>query len=114
MEKEVQAVQHFDNFPLLSNHQTISHQPDKFILDFRGIYPQFSPDGKQSVVISHKVILLDPHIAKQLLSTLKENVERYEKRFGKIKEPQQNKIAEKEMKKQIKVDGVIEKIDYTG
>jgi hypothetical protein len=114
MEKEVQAVQHFDHFPLMSNHQTVSHQPDKFMLDFQGIFPQFSPDNKQSMVISHKMIILDPHIAKKFFNTLKENIQRYEERFGKIKDPKQNKIAEKEMKKKSKdlvVDG---RLDYTG
>lgn len=97
-QKEIQAIQNIDNSPLMSNQQTVAHQPDKFILDFKGAYPQYTPDNKQTVVINHKVVLMDPYIAKDFLNILKLNIERYEKQFGEIKKPVQIKKAEKEMR----------------
>ena len=89
--KEVTGVQNFDHFPLMSNHHTVSHQPDRFVIDFKGIYPQFSPDNKPQIVVAHKVILLDPYVAKNLLENLKSNVKKYEENFGKIKERQRRR-----------------------
>ena len=100
--KEVTGVQHFDHFPLMSNHHTVSHQPDRFVIDFKGIYPQFSPDNKPQIVVAHKVILLDPYVAKNLLENLKSNVKKYEENFGKIKEPEAVGKAKKERKKESK------------
>ena len=97
-QKEIQAIQNLDNYPLMSNQQTVAHQPDKFILDFKGAYPQYTPDNKQTLVINHKVVLMDPYTAKDFLNILKSNLERYEKQFGKIKKPEQVIKAEKEIK----------------
>jgi len=103
MQNEIPAVQNIDNSPMMSNQQTVAHQPDKFVLDFKSIFPQYTPDNKQTVVINHKVILLDPYIAKDFLKVLKDNVEKYEKKYGIIKKPDQLKKAEsmiKDMQKQ--------------
>ena len=99
MEKEMQAIQNIDNTPMMSNQQTVAHQPDRFILDFKAAYPQYTPDNKPTLVISHRVILLDPYYAKDFLEVLKSNIEKYEKRFGTIKKPANVIKAEKEMKK---------------
>lgn len=98
MEKEMQALQNIDNAPMLSNQQTVAHQPDRFILDFKAAYPQYTPDNKPTLVISHKVILLDPFNAKDFLNVLKANIEKYEKKYGQIKKPAHILKAEKEMK----------------
>ena len=98
-QKQIPAIQNIDNMPMLSNQQTVAHQPDRFILDFKGVYPQFTPDNKDTVVISHKVVLLEPYSAKKFLDALKGNIERYEKKFGEIKKPAHVKKAEKELKK---------------
>lgn len=103
-QKQVPAVQNIDNAPMLSNQQTVAHQPDKFILDFKGVYPQYTPDNKETIVINHRVILLDPYFAKSFLNVLKENVEKYEKKFGKIEKSMQLKKAEKEIERMQKRD----------
>ena len=85
---EINGVQQFDKSPLLSNQQTVNHQPDKFTIDFMGIFPQFNPDNKPNAVICHKVVIMDPHVAKGLLKALQDNIERYEKKFGQIQMPE--------------------------
>jgi len=97
-QQPVQGIQNVDKDPFTSNQQTIAHQPDKFILDFKNFYMQFAPDNKLFPVINHRVILLDPYQAKDFLKVLKGNIEKYEKKFGEIKKPAAFKIAEKEAK----------------
>ena len=99
MEQQIQGISNVDNNPFQSNVQTVSHQPDKFILDFKGVYPQFTPDHKVITVANHKIILLDPYNVKEFLRILKENISNYEKKFGKIKKPEVIEKAEKEIKK---------------
>jgi hypothetical protein len=97
-QKQIQALQNIDKSPLMSNQQTVAHQPDKFIIDFKGVYPQFTPDNQTTIVINHKVIILDPYSAKNFLNTLGDNIKKYEQKFGEIKKPKQIEKAEKEMK----------------
>jgi hypothetical protein len=105
--EQVQAVQNIDKDPLLSNQQTVAHQPDKFVIDFKGVYPQFTPDNKSTIVINHRVILLDPFTAKMFLKTLSDNINKYEDKFGEIKKPKEIEKAEKEMKN-------LQKLNTTG
>ncbi len=100
--EQLQGIEHFDKAPLLSNNQTINHQPDRFILDFKGAYPQYSPDITPTLVIRHKVVLLDPYGAKEFLKILQENVRRYEETYGKIRPPKALATAKKKAKKQEK------------
>ncbi len=86
-QKEVSGIQNFDNTPLLSNHQTISHTPEKFLIDFKGVHPQFTPDNQVTMLISHKVVLMDPHVAKEFLQVLSNNIRLYEEKFGDIQPP---------------------------
>ena len=67
---------------------TISHSPNKFILDFVQVTPRFDrmgPEIQQSLVIKHKTIVMDPIMAKNILEILKENMEKYEKNFAEVK-----------------------------
>ena len=100
--KEMPLIQNLDNFPLLSNQHTVVHQPDKFVIDFKGIYPQFTPDQKPQMIAVHKVVLLEPHTAKDFIKTLTENVKKYEAKYGKIKVPAAVEKAQKEGKKKAK------------
>ena len=98
-QKEYQSIQNVDNSPLMSNQQTVGHQPDKFILDFKGVYPQFTLENTPALVVNHKIILLDPATAKDFLEVLKDNISKYEKKFGKIKRsknPQNSKDEKKD------------------
>lgn len=97
MQKNMKSVQNVDKNPFFSNQQTVAHQPDKFLLDFKGINMQFTPDNMPSVVVNHRVILLDPHQAKEFLNTLKSNIDKYEEQFGKIEKPTALAKAEKEV-----------------
>lgn len=98
MQQQVRGVNNTDEKPFHSNVQAVAHQPDKFILDFKGIYPQFTPDNQILHVSNHRVILLDPHNAKEFLKILSSNIENYEKKFGEIKKPEAVEQAKKEFK----------------
>lgn len=70
-----------------SNGLTISHTPGIFVFDFIQTIPRFnavSGKRRQTMVIKHKTIVVDPMMAKRILEVLKENISKYEKSFGKI------------------------------
>lgn len=96
-DQKINAVQNFDNNPILSDHQTISHAPDKFLIDFKGINPQFTPDNQPTMIINHKLVLLEPYIAKEFLKILQENIQKFEEKYGEIKIPESIKTAQKEV-----------------
>lgn len=98
-QQQVRGINNVDHSPFISNVQAVAHQPDKFILDFKGVFPQFTPDNQMLHVANHRIILLDPYHAKEFLKILKNNLDNYEKKFGKIKKPEQIKKAKKEAKK---------------
>ena len=116
MQQEIQGVNNVDNNPFTSNEQTVHHQPDKIVMDFKNIYPQFV--GNQPImVINHKVILLDLYSAKEFLRVLKENIDKFEKKFGEIKKSEAVIKAEKEIKnlqKEATTATAVEKPSYTG
>ena len=113
--KEIQAIQHLDHTPLMSNHQTVSFQPNKMLIDFKGIYPQFTPDNVPQIVVTHKNVILDPYVAKKFSETLEKNIKNYEKQYGKIKIPKALEKAKKDSKaKKKKDEEVIIKPTYMG
>ncbi len=62
------------------NFSNISHSPEEFVLDFIFVHPAPPPGfGK----LMSRVILSPSH-AKRFLLGLKQNIEEYEERFGKI------------------------------
>jgi hypothetical protein len=63
-----------------ANLAQISHRHDEFTLSFFYIYPNV-PQGK----LLYNVVLSPSH-AKRLLRAIQENVERYERLFGSIRE----------------------------
>ena len=79
------VVSNFDKECFLSNEQAIFHFQDKFIIDFKNVYPQLTPDNQQAIITNHRVILLDVYVAKSFLECLKLNISNYEKTFGEIK-----------------------------
>jgi hypothetical protein len=103
MAQEMNVQQEFDHAPMLSNQQTINHQPDKFTFDFMSIFPQFDHSNNPTAVISHKTVVLDPHVAKDFLAILKDNIAKYEEKFGKIKMPDSIKKTQKEVAKKQKM-----------
>jgi hypothetical protein len=66
---------------IYSNLAVISHSSSEFILDFIRLMP-----GVPKAKVQSRIILTPEH-AKRLLSALQENVAKYEKQFGNIKNP---------------------------
>jgi len=66
----------------------VSFNQMKFTLDFTKTIQRVDPlpgEMKQSFSIKHRTILMDPLVVKNLSRILSEMVEKYEKKFGKIK-----------------------------
>jgi hypothetical protein len=61
-----------------SNIVRIGHSPYEFMLDFG----QFQPEGKKAFMDVR--IISSPQHAKAILKALKDNIARYEERYGKI------------------------------
>ena len=116
MEGQIQGIQNFDKDALLANQYTIGHMPERFVLDFKAMVPQFLPTGEPQMVLTHSVILFDPYFAKQFLVSLQDNIAKYESSFGKIKKPEAVVKAEKDAKnsKQKVELTTSEKIAYVG
>ena len=64
-----------------SNLVIISHSPTEMILDFAQLVP-----GVKNATVRNRIIM-NPIHAKRLLMALNDNVQKYEKQFGPIKEP---------------------------
>jgi len=65
---------------IYSNLAIINHSHSEFILDFVNMMP-----GKPKAKVKSRVILTPQHV-KRLLRALAENVQRFEKTYGEIKE----------------------------
>ena len=94
--QSIQAINQFDKHAFLANHFTASHEPEKFILDFKNIHPEFTPDNQAMLNIIHRVIIMDPYFAKTVLNVLDENIKKFEQKYGKIKKPESVEKAEKQ------------------
>jgi hypothetical protein len=97
----------------LAEEIAISHSPVRFVLDFKNISPRIDIPGQPiRHVLKHKIIKVDPFVAKDLLEIFRQNIEKYEKQFGKIEKPKALAKAEEEAKKQGKIPSL--KQDYFG
>ena len=67
---------------IYSNLAVINHSPSEFIVDFIQMMP-----GVPKAKVKSRIILTPQH-AKRLASALVENVNRFEKQFGEIKDNQ--------------------------
>ena len=114
--QEVPAFQHFDENPQRCNEYTYHWEPDRIIIDFKAITPQFGPGGQPlHLMISHKTIALDPWLAKMLAVQMDSAVKEYEKRFGKIEQSKAQLKATKEAKRiQTATASQVEKPSYMG
>lgn len=93
-----------------SDEVSVSHSPVRFIIDFKRTTPRIE-GNEQRLLLRHNIVLIDPFFAKELLRVLKDNVSRYEKRFGEIKRPETLKKAESMAKKSKKTPS---RQDYFG
>lgn len=64
---------------IYSNLAIISHSPSEFVIDFARIMPGVSQANVKSRIV------LTPEHAKRLLNALKDNLDRFEKTHGPIK-----------------------------
>jgi len=80
---------------------SVSHNPLRFVIDYTRTAPRIDGNSTSNprLIMSHNVILIDPYLAIDFMNVLKENIERYEKRYGKITRPAPLKKAEDEAKK---------------
>ena len=111
--KPIQGIQELDKNPLFCNQMTISHSATEFIIDFRLVYPQFAPDNSQTTMVRHSTVIFEPWHLKEVLGVIQENIERYEKEYGKIKESEALKKAKKKVKQPRKIASVSTP-DYLG
>lgn len=66
---------------IYSNMAVITHSPAEFVIDFTRIVP-----GVQKAKVQARIITTPQH-AKMLMNALKENIDKFENRFGEIKLP---------------------------
>jgi hypothetical protein len=64
---------------IYSNLAIITHSPAEFVIDFTRVLPGV-PKAKV-----HARIVMTPQHTKMLLNALKDNIDKYEKKFGEIK-----------------------------
>ncbi len=68
---------------IYSNLALISHRKEEFVLDFLFVDPQTQASkGDQALLVSR--VILNPGHMKRLYQAIGENIQRYEKNFGKI------------------------------
>jgi len=67
-----------------ANNMVISHTPEEFILDFLMVTP---PEG----VVAARVIVSPGHM-KRIFKALEENISKYEKNIGPIKQAEAPKV----------------------
>ena len=80
---------------------SVSHNPLRFVVDFTRTAPRIDGNATQSprLVMSHNVLLVDPYLAVEFFNVLRDNIAKYEKRYGKITKPAPLKKLDEEMKK---------------
>jgi len=66
-----------------SNLAMISHRQEEFIIDFLFMDPQHPTVSEEQAMLVSRVVLNPGHI-KRLYQALGENIQKYEKGFGKI------------------------------
>jgi len=91
-EKEDEAF-FSDSFSVLFN-------PHKFVFDFKQSTPKVksTEEGREvESVVWHKPVVMDPVLAKKILTVLKKNLEKYEEKFGEIEIGERKKGSEQDV-----------------
>ncbi len=68
---------------IYSNLALISHRKEEFVIDFLFVDPQTQTPKADQALLTSRVILNPGHM-KRLYQAVGENIQRYEKNFGKI------------------------------
>ena len=71
---------------LYSNLVIVNHSPTEFVLDFINVMP-----GAPKAKVRSRIILIPEH-TKKFINALGENLDKYEKSFGKVKNFQKEVI----------------------
>lgn len=66
-----------------SNLALISHRKEEFVIDFLFVDPQTQTPKADQALLTSRVVLNPGHM-KRLFQAVGENIQRYEKNFGKI------------------------------
>jgi len=66
-----------------SNLALISHRKEEFVLDFLFVDPQTQTSKGDQALLASRIILNPGHM-KRLYQAIGDNIQRYEKNFGKI------------------------------
>ena len=88
---------------------SVSHSPIRFVIDFARNTPRIDAAAQATrLLTSHSIIMIDPYLAKEFVSVLSDNIDRYEKKFGIINKPEAlqkfEKNAHRHGKKPLKQD----------
>lgn len=78
-----------------ANNLAVFNNPTEFVLDFTQVTPRIDVvQNKQVItyVVKHNAVVLEPAQAKIFFNLLKENISKYEKKFGKINLPKGQRI----------------------
>ena len=97
-----------------TDNVTISHGPNKFVMDFTQSTPRFdniAGQMQQALLVKHNAIMMEPRMAKIFLQTLTNNIKAFEKKFGKLDMPKRKKKREA---KKIKSKNVESSSRYIG
>lgn len=63
-----------------ANMMSVAHSKEEFVLDFMNVFP-----AQRAGIVSSRVLVSPGHM-KRIFKALQENLEKYEKNFGKIEE----------------------------
>jgi hypothetical protein len=69
-----------------SNFVVVTHSPAEFVMDFTRILP-----GVPKAKVHSRIIMAPPHV-KSFMMALKDNINKFEKKYGEIKVHQQEGI----------------------
>lgn len=101
MEKRMNIRIDYGDQAFFTDNITISHGPNKFVIDFSQTTPRYdavSGQMRQTLFVKHNTVLMDPRMAKIFLQTLQNNIKNYEKKFGKIEIPKRKRIKKAKTK----------------
>lgn len=68
---------------------TVMHTPRKIMLDFKlttARVDQVGGNHRQTVVVEHDAVEMEPELAKELINLLQDNLEKYEEKHGEVEE----------------------------
>lgn len=78
---------------------TVMHSPRKVMLDFKLTTARLDAvegEQRQTVVVEHDAVEMDPALAKELVELLQDNLERYEEKHGEIEERERPDTVDEE------------------